>query len=501
MSKNKVKLGEILVKEKVISEEELEQALSIHQSDGRKIGQILVELEYATEEEILSHLAIQLGIPYVRLAGYHLKGEIISLIPLEIAQKHNVIPVDIVGRYLTVAMVDPLDDELVEQLEADTGMNIQIVAATSVDISKAIEKYYLGNSEINDVSGEEADSKVIQTDSNPVDEITAAIEEMKEEDVKAQSRVKRRSSFSKKGHKLERKYRSLLPSVALPTPVEDESPESTSLERKPLGESSLGREPFSESSRPDDLYFPEYTIESFIAGQHAETVIEAVIRVCESDAPPYNPLFICSGVGLGKTHILKATANYMNTNKPHKRVKLVNCRLFSVKNRFAPYNNSQGSNSQMEELANELFADYFEADMLLVDDVHLVALDRQTQETFMYIFDEIIDYDKQIVLTGDSALLAPVTNGYKFEESLLSRVQSGLTLKIEPPSLETRLNILRKALEDKEGQLPYETLTFIAHQNPTDVRKLLASLDNVLFLEEASVEDYDTPASGARTRI
>jgi len=57
-------------------------------------------------------------------------------------------------------------------------------------------------------------------------------------------------------------------------------------------------------------------------------------------------------------------------------------------------------------------------------------------------------------------------------------------LKMEPPSLETRVNILEKAIEDKGGQLPYEMLTFIAHQNPTDVRKLLASLDNVLFLED-----------------
>jgi len=498
MSKNKVKLGEILVKEKVISEEELEKALAVHQADGRKIGQILVEMEYATEEEILSHLALQLGIPYVRLGSYHLKEEIVSLIPLEVAQKHSVIPVDIVGRYLTVATSDPLDDELVEQLEADTGMNTQIVAATSVDINRAIEKYYLGESEVDDTSDDEGnDAGLIQSNTDPVEEISAAIEEMKEEDVKAQSRDRAQSSYSRKGQRLERKYRSLLPSATLPATVADESSQATPLEREPV----------SQLNAPNDLYIPEYTIENFIAGQHTNAVIDAVINVCESDVPPYNPLFICSGVGLGKTHILKAIANYMKINKPHKRVKYIDCRLFSLKNRFdhlvpsirnahseaflsderSEHGNGHSSDAQPEELFSDKDAatgDYFEVDMLLVDDVHLVALDRHTQEAFMYIFDEIIDDGRQIVLTGDNSLLSPVTNGYKFEESLLSRIQSGLTLKMEPPSLETRVNILEKAIEDKGGQLPYEMLTFIAHQNPTDVRKLLASLDNVLFLED-----------------
>ncbi len=457
MSK-KVKLGEILVKEKVISKDELDKALAIHQTDGRKIGQILVELGCASEEEILSHLALQLGVPYVKLGSYDLKQEIISLIPLEMAQKHNVIPIDTVGRYLTVAMFDPLDDELVEQLEANTNMSIQVVAATSEDISGAIDKYYLGDSTMDDASDEE---EVIQTDTNPVDAINAAIEELKAEDAKIE-----------KGQKLERKYRQLLPTVSLPATVNDRfaSP-LRSEQHEPLEPSSL--EGVSLDS-PDNFRPPEYTIENFIAGQHVDAVLQAVVKVCESDAPTYNPLFICSSVGLGKTHILKAIANYIETNKPHIKVKYVNCRRLSV----------QFLNASKNELTDEFFNSYFEADMLLFDDVHLLALDRQAQETFVYIFDEIIDDGKQLVLTGDTALLSssPGTNGYKFEESLLSRLQSGLTLKIEPPSLETRVNILQKALDSKGHRLPYEMLTFIAHQTPTDVRKLLATLNKMLFL-------------------
>jgi len=446
MSKNKGKLGEILVKERVISQDELDRALDIRQTDGRKIGEILVQLECATEEEILSHLALQLGIPYVKLVSYDLKPEIISLIPLEVAQKHNVIPIDIVGRYLTVAMFDPLDDGLLEQLEADTGMNIQVVAATSEDINGAIEKYYLGNAK------DEGDTnlELRRKSNNAGDEIDAAIEAWGEEDIRVEKR-----------RKLERKYRPLLPPATLPTTVKHEPPETPSLKDKAL-------------DSPGDFCLPEYTIENFIAGQHGNTVLESVIKVCESDVPPYNPLFIYSSVGLGKTHLLKAIVNYMKTNKPHTKVKFVNCRRLSMHLLNAPTN----------ELTDEFFNSYFESEMLLFDDVHLLALDRQVQEAFIYIFDETIDDGKQLVLTGDTALLSlhPIKSGYKVEESLLSRLQSGLTLKIEPPSLETRVNILQKALESRGGRLPDEMLTFIAHQTPVDVRKLLASLNKVLFL-------------------
>src|SRR3989344_6209186 len=106
------KLGEILVSRGLITQDQLNEALEAQKKDNRLIGEILVELKYCTHESIAWALTVQYGFPYLPLAGYQVDREIIKLIPEEMARKNDFIGIDKIGAVFTIAMADPLDQEI-----------------------------------------------------------------------------------------------------------------------------------------------------------------------------------------------------------------------------------------------------------------------------------------------------------------------------------------------------------------------------------------------------
>lgn len=138
-----MKLGSILIREGYISEAQLEEALRNQVIFGGKIGTNLIELGYITTERLSEALARHKGVPHVNAADIHaIPPEVIALIPTEIAKKHQVMPVKLEKKRLTVAMSDPADLATVDRLSFMTGMYINPVVIPEVLLITALERYY-----------------------------------------------------------------------------------------------------------------------------------------------------------------------------------------------------------------------------------------------------------------------------------------------------------------------------------------------------------------------
>jgi type IV pilus assembly protein PilB len=147
MPKDKyLRLGELLVKEGLMTESQLEKAISVQRQEGGRLGEVLIKLGIIKEERLVIILGKQLGIPYFSLGTGMLKPAVDQglerLIPQDFAIKNSVLPLSRTLKSLTVAMSDPLDLILIDNLKKLTGCEINPVIATKIDISKAIEDFY-----------------------------------------------------------------------------------------------------------------------------------------------------------------------------------------------------------------------------------------------------------------------------------------------------------------------------------------------------------------------
>mgnify|MGYP001382702639 CR=1 FL=1 len=137
-----MKLGEILIGEGLLTPEQLQQALDEQKKNGGKIGQIFIDLGFVPEERILFFLQQQLGMIAVNLDEWEVDPEILKLIPGEVAKKHLVIPIEKLGDTLTVAMMDPTDRKILDDLKFITNLNIEPAISTKRSLTAAVDKYY-----------------------------------------------------------------------------------------------------------------------------------------------------------------------------------------------------------------------------------------------------------------------------------------------------------------------------------------------------------------------
>ncbi len=135
-------LGELLLREKIISAEQLKSALDFQKKNSLPLGTSLVSLGFISEEEIAQALSRQVGYPYIDLDQFEVYPEVISLIPADVAKKHMVMPIHRIRSFLTLAMVDPTDLEVIEDIRFRTGLSIQPVIASESGVMNAINKYY-----------------------------------------------------------------------------------------------------------------------------------------------------------------------------------------------------------------------------------------------------------------------------------------------------------------------------------------------------------------------
>ena len=135
-------LGQVLVERGVIDHEQVLMAITYQREKGGLFGEVLVQLKFATEEDIAQALTCQYGFPYLPLANYEIDQEVISSIPENVCLQFCLIPVDKIGKSLTLAMADPLNQSAIDDVELITGATVQAFVSTSSDIKEAIARYY-----------------------------------------------------------------------------------------------------------------------------------------------------------------------------------------------------------------------------------------------------------------------------------------------------------------------------------------------------------------------
>jgi CheY-like chemotaxis protein len=136
------KLGELLVELGALSADDLKAVLSLQKHERRRLAEIFVDLGYADEESIFSCYALQLGMPYVSLSQFSVNSEVVDLLPSEMAHKHTIVPVDMVGRVLVVAASDPLSDRAKSEIETETRCKVMFVCTSHRDIQAALGECY-----------------------------------------------------------------------------------------------------------------------------------------------------------------------------------------------------------------------------------------------------------------------------------------------------------------------------------------------------------------------
>src|SRR5678815_4963571 len=137
-----VRIGELLLKEKRISAEQLQQALSHQKANGGKLGYNLVKLGVVKDEEITALLSKQYGVPSINLTQFDIDSAVIKLIPADTAQKYQIVPLSRAGATLTIAMTDPTNVFAMDDIKFMTGYNVEPVVASETAVAEAIQRYY-----------------------------------------------------------------------------------------------------------------------------------------------------------------------------------------------------------------------------------------------------------------------------------------------------------------------------------------------------------------------
>src|SRR4051795_6046324 len=136
------RLGDLLVKEKIITPEQLEQASKVQKEQGTRLGSALVKLGFLSDEDVTNFLSRQYGVPAINLSFFEIDASVVKLIPQETAKRYQILPLSRVGASLTIAMVDPTNVFAMDDIKFMTGFNIEPVVASESSILAGIDKAY-----------------------------------------------------------------------------------------------------------------------------------------------------------------------------------------------------------------------------------------------------------------------------------------------------------------------------------------------------------------------
>ncbi len=206
----------------------------------------------------------------------------------------------------------------------------------------------------------------------------------------------------------------------------------------------------------------KYTFSTFVIGPSNQFAHAAARAVADAPGRSYNPLFIYSGVGLGKTHLLNAIGHHVQSRAPKTKVAYLSSEQFT----------NELINSMSHQRMEEFRQKYRHMDMLLIDDIQFIAGKERTQEEFFHTFNTLYESQKQIVLTSDRQ----PKEIPDIEERLRSRFESGLISDIQAPDLETRIAILKKKAEFWAIRLPDDVAEFLATMMKSNIRELEGGL-------------------------
>jgi len=236
---------------------------------------------------------------------------------------------------------------------------------------------------------------------------------------------------------------------------------------------------------PDDIN-PKHTFGSFVVGPSNQLAHAAAIAAAGGGGRRYNPLFICGGTGLGKTHLMHAIAHRVHGERPGARIIYVSAERFT--NDFI----TAIQHHRMDEFRGRYRSS---CDVLLVDDIQFLAGREQTQEEFFHTFNALHSVDRQIIVTSDKY----PQNLERMEERLVSRFSWGLVADIQMPELETRVAIVRNKAALEGFALDDDVALYLAQMIRSNVRELEGTL--IRLAAKSSLTNRPVDLAFARAEI
>ena len=210
---------------------------------------------------------------------------------------------------------------------------------------------------------------------------------------------------------------------------------------------------------------PKFKFDSFVVGNNSEFAHAASCGVASGSGIAYNPLFIHGSSGLGKTHLMHAIGHEMLGRKPDAKIFYITSEKFT--NEFI----EAVKKGSLDKFRKK----YRRADLLLIDDIQFIAGKERTEEEFFHTFNTLLDLQSQIVMTSDR----PACEIKKFDSRMISRFESGLTVELQIPLMETRMAILKKKVEEWGADVSDEILRLLADRIRSNVRRLEGALVRV----------------------
>lgn len=211
---------------------------------------------------------------------------------------------------------------------------------------------------------------------------------------------------------------------------------------------------------------PQYTFDNFVVGKTNEFAYAAARKVAESRNISFNPLFLYSGVGLGKTHLMHAIAWHIKQQDPTRNIVYLSAEKFMYKFvRALRYKDTAAFKEQFRSV-----------DVLMVDDVQFMGGKDSTQEEFFYTFNSLIEEGRQIIISADKS----PSDLEGIEARLKSRLACGLVADIHPTDFDLRIGILNKKAQQLGVELPMPVAEFLAQKVTSNIRELEGALRRVV---------------------